>query len=65
MLGVSCRDRVFLRVGFPSRDIAFYVAIIGHGVLSQPSRGHSDNALGVRTTDLDNAIEGFCHDLVR
>ena len=28
-----------------------YVATVGHGVVLQPGRGHSDSALGARTSD--------------
>ena len=54
-MGFLCRDRVLLSCdikfqdkGFPCRDIAFYVATVGHGFTSQQGRA-------MRT------IETLCH----
>ena len=37
-------------VGFPYCDIAFYVSIVGHGVVSRPGRGRHDSVPDVPVT---------------
>ena len=37
-------------VGFPCRDIAFYVATVGHCVMSRPGRGREDGVPGASAT---------------
>ena len=37
-MGFLCCNRKFQDMGFPCRDIAFYVATVGHGVASRQGK---------------------------
>ena len=44
-------------VRFPCRDIAFYVATVGHDVMSRPGRGRDDDIPYTRLDGLGLATE--------